>query len=201
MLLDCVYILEHHPILFLANFWALNCVGNFTGLNLFEPELDLNLWSGPRFRHLPEPNHRSSSRFMEILKEPDRTGLQQHYCSLSIHVHLLFLWVCLCISCWGNLQPCSGILVYGVHWLCCRLGQHPTIEHESSSMSSWGGGLIVPGSRFPVQLGIPKLYRWICRGCVSVLRTQEWKVCTFLLWVMFAWRRSQSGGQTFFLFH
>ena len=42
MLLDCVYILEHHPNLFLANFWALNCVGNFTGLNLFEPELDLN---------------------------------------------------------------------------------------------------------------------------------------------------------------
>ena len=33
MLLDCVYILEHHPNL-LANFWALNCVGNFTGLNL-----------------------------------------------------------------------------------------------------------------------------------------------------------------------
>ena len=82
MLLDCVYILEHHPNLFLANFWALNCVGNFTGSNLFEPEvpeLDLNLWSGPRFRHLPEPNHRSSSRFTEILKEPDRTGLRQHY--------------------------------------------------------------------------------------------------------------------------
>ena len=79
MLLDCVYILEHHPNLFLANFWALNCVGNFTGSNLFEPELDLNLWSSPRFRHLPEPNHRSSSRFMEILKEPDRTGLRQHY--------------------------------------------------------------------------------------------------------------------------
>ena len=34
MLLDCVYILEHLPNLFLANFWALNCVGNFTGLNL-----------------------------------------------------------------------------------------------------------------------------------------------------------------------
>ena len=65
MLLDCVYILEHHPNLFLENFWALNCVGNFTGLNLFEPELDLNLWSGPRF--------------MEILKEPDRTRLRQHY--------------------------------------------------------------------------------------------------------------------------
>ena len=79
MLLDCVYILEHHPNLFLANFWALNCVGNFTGSNLFEPELDLNLWSGPRFRHLPEPNHRSSSRFMEILKELDRTRLWQHY--------------------------------------------------------------------------------------------------------------------------
>ena len=78
MLLDCVYILEHHPNLFLANFWALNCVGNFTGLNLFEPELDLNLWSSPRFRHLPEPNHRSSSRFMEVLKEPDRTRLWQH---------------------------------------------------------------------------------------------------------------------------
>ena len=43
MLLDCDYILEHHPNLFLANFWALNCVGNFTGSNLFEPELDLNL--------------------------------------------------------------------------------------------------------------------------------------------------------------
>ena len=43
MLLDCVYILEHHPNLFLANFWALNCVGKFTGSNLFEPELDLNL--------------------------------------------------------------------------------------------------------------------------------------------------------------
>ena len=40
MLLDCVYILEHHPNLFLANFWALNCVGDFTGLNLFEPELE-----------------------------------------------------------------------------------------------------------------------------------------------------------------
>ena len=40
MLLDCVYILEHHPNLFLANFWALNCVGNLTGSNLFEPELD-----------------------------------------------------------------------------------------------------------------------------------------------------------------
>ena len=79
MLLDCVYILEHHPNLFLANFWALNCVGNFTGSNLFEPELDLNLWSGPRFRHLPELNHRSSSRFTEILKELDQTGLQQHY--------------------------------------------------------------------------------------------------------------------------
>ena len=79
MLLDCVYILEHHPNLFLANIWALNCVGNFTGSNLFEPELDLNLWSSPRFRHLPEPNHRSSSRFTEILKEPDRTRLQQHY--------------------------------------------------------------------------------------------------------------------------
>ena len=82
MLLDCVYyILEHHPNLFLANFWALNCVGNFTGSNLFEPEvpeLDLNLWSGPRFRHLPEPNHRSSSRFTEILKELDRSGLRQH---------------------------------------------------------------------------------------------------------------------------
>ena len=81
MLLDCVYILEHHRNLFLANFWALNCVGNFTGLNLFEPELDLNPWSGPRFRHLPEPNHRSSVRFTEILKEPDRTELQQHYVS------------------------------------------------------------------------------------------------------------------------
>ena len=69
----------HNTNLFLANFWALNCVGNFTGSNLFEPELDLNLWSGPRFRHLPEPNHRSSSRFTEILKEPDRTGLRQHY--------------------------------------------------------------------------------------------------------------------------
>ena len=79
MLLDCVYILEHHPNLFLANFWALNCVGNFTDSNLFEPELDLNLWSGPRFRHLPELNHRSSSRFMEILKELDQTGLWQHY--------------------------------------------------------------------------------------------------------------------------
>ena len=79
MLLDCVYILEHHPNLFLANFWALNCVGNFTGLNLFEPELDLNLWSGPKFRNLPQLNHRSSSRFMKILKEPDRTRLWQHY--------------------------------------------------------------------------------------------------------------------------
>ena len=64
MLLDCVYILEHHPNLFLANFWALNCVGNFTGLNLFEPELVLNLWSSPRFRHLPELNqvHRNPQR-------------------------------------------------------------------------------------------------------------------------------------------
>ena len=83
MLLDCVYILEHHPNLFLANFWALNCVGNFTDSNLFEPELDLNLWSGPRFRHLPELNHRSSSRFMEILKELDQTGLWQHYLGSS----------------------------------------------------------------------------------------------------------------------
>ena len=79
MLLDCVYyILEHHPNLS-SKLLALNCVGNFTGSNLFEPELDLNLWSGPRFRHLPEPNHRSSSRFTEILKELDRTGLRQHY--------------------------------------------------------------------------------------------------------------------------
>ena len=84
MLLGCVYILEHHPNLFLTNFWALNCVGNFTGSNLFEPELDLNLWSGPRFRHLPKPNHRSSSRFMEILKEPDQTRLWQHYLHFPI---------------------------------------------------------------------------------------------------------------------
>ena len=62
-----------------SNFWALNCVVNFTGSNLFEPELDLNLWSSPRFRHLPELNHRSSSRFTEILKEPDQTRLRQHY--------------------------------------------------------------------------------------------------------------------------
>ena len=37
MLLDCVYILEHHQNLFLANFWALNCVENlqvWTCLNL-----------------------------------------------------------------------------------------------------------------------------------------------------------------------
>ena len=73
------HLLEHHPNLFLANFWTLNCVGNFTGSNLFKPELDLNLWSSSRFRHLPELNHRSNSRFMEILKEPDWTRLRQHY--------------------------------------------------------------------------------------------------------------------------
>ena len=67
MLLDCVYILEHHPNLFLANFWALNCVGNFTRLNLFEPELDLNLWSGPRFQVHGNPQRTGPNRTLATL--------------------------------------------------------------------------------------------------------------------------------------
>jgi hypothetical protein len=42
--------------LFLTTFWALTCVGKFTGSNLFEPELNLNRWSSPGFGHLPELN-------------------------------------------------------------------------------------------------------------------------------------------------
>ena len=83
MLLDCVYILEHHPNLFLANFWALNCVGNFTRSTLFEPELDLNLWSSPRFRHLlnrtigPVPGSWKSSKNQTELDFSNTTHKEQ----------------------------------------------------------------------------------------------------------------------------
>ena len=128
MLLDCVYILKHHPNLFLANFWRQNCVGNFTGLNLFEPELDLNLWSSPRFRHLPEPNHRSSSRFTEILKELDWTGLQQHYlgCRFFFFFPLLltiFAHLCLLGHTWESMLSTSLLIMfYSLEASFCTFG-------------------------------------------------------------------------------
>ena len=52
--------------------WVLTYMGNFEGLNLFEPEPGLNLWSDQRFRHQPELNHRSSLGFSKILWELDQ---------------------------------------------------------------------------------------------------------------------------------
>ena len=54
-------------------------VGKNTGLNLNRT------WTGPeprfssKFSQLLEPDHRSSSRFSKNGKEPDWTGLRQHY--------------------------------------------------------------------------------------------------------------------------
>ena len=77
MLLDCLYF-RTSPKPLSSKLLGTKLCGKFYRFKPVEPELDLNLWSSPRFRHLPEPNHRSSSRFMEILKEPDRTRLWQH---------------------------------------------------------------------------------------------------------------------------
>jgi hypothetical protein len=47
-----------------------------TRTGLEEPVLQ---WSGPRFSNTDEPDHKSSSRFMNFGKEPDQTGPWQHY--------------------------------------------------------------------------------------------------------------------------
>ena len=57
-------------------------MGSVQVLYLLEPELNLlnlNLWSGSRFRKYPGPNPRFSSRFSKILWEPDWPGPRHHY--------------------------------------------------------------------------------------------------------------------------
>jgi hypothetical protein len=82
--------------LFLTTFWALTCVGKFTGLNLFEPELDLNQWSGPGFENLPELNPSpvlSSWKMVENWTELDFSNTSHRCMHVKLYNTHFILWI------------------------------------------------------------------------------------------------------------